>query len=433
MPTRLRRVVFGKQGSWIFNRLRRVFIQATTCRGILCCMRREKTGGAKAGRNFWQRFFDVRLRPELRELYSFQLFFAFASALVTIFEPVFFYQQGIDFPLIALYYAVHYSLYVVLLPLGGKFAARFGLERSLALSLPIFIAYFLALAAMPDWPSLFWVALGLLTVHKIFYWPAYYAEFSKYGDQLNRGTELSWMLGLTTGIGILGPLFGGIIAVYAGFPVLFLVAAGVTILASLPLLRTQEEFAPVTFAYSAPWRIIGAARHRGMVVAMLGKGEELVDMFFWPLFMFIILGSADRLGFTASFSLALASLFGFFIGEMSDRFPRRRVIQFNLPFLLLAHLFRVIAVTPLRVVLTELLARLSTVGVLLPLSSHLYAQGRRYGALTYSIAFEIMLAYSKALMAWVLVGLFLWLEPGGAFTAAFVLAGLLGLLYGKIR
>src|SRR5688572_2294728 len=105
-----------------------------------------------------QRFFAIHPRRQLRELYIFSVFFAFANSLILIFEPVFFYQLDMPLWLISGYYALHYALYLLLLPLGGMFAARFGLERSLAVSMPLFVTYFLTLAAMSARPGLFWVA-----------------------------------------------------------------------------------------------------------------------------------------------------------------------------------------------------------------------------------------------------------------------------------
>ncbi|MBI3251357.1 MAG: hypothetical protein HYZ62_00425, partial [Candidatus Andersenbacteria bacterium] len=123
--------------------------------------------------------FTVHLRAEMKELYMFSLLFSFASALILIFEPIFFYKEGFTLSQIAMYYAVHYVLYALLLPVGAKFAARFGLERSLTFSLPIFVLYFLALAAVASVQWFFWVAVALLTLHKILYWPAYHAYLAK--------------------------------------------------------------------------------------------------------------------------------------------------------------------------------------------------------------------------------------------------------------
>ena len=125
--------------------------------------------GSSTLAHFSRSMFGLNLRDELKELYLFSLLFSFAYSLVIIFEPVFFYQTGFSLSFIALYYAMHYILYIFLLPLGGMFAARFGFERSISLSLPLFVLYFLSLTIVPDHNWMVFVAVVLLTLHKTFY------------------------------------------------------------------------------------------------------------------------------------------------------------------------------------------------------------------------------------------------------------------------
>lgn len=371
----------------------------------------------------------INLRAELKELYIFSLLFSFASALITVFEPVFFYKEGFSLSSIALYYALHYTLYIFLLPLGGKFAARFGLERSISFSLPVFIVYFLVLALLPKWPQLYWVAIPLLTIHKIFYWPAFHAEFTKFGDTHNRGTEISWMTVLKYGVGISGPLIGGFVAYLFGFPILFLMAATLVLLSAVPLLRTRERYRPVHYPYSAPWRIIISRRYRNMTLAMLGMGENLIDLVFWPVFMFIILGSTEQLGIVASINLAVMTVLSFFVGEMSDRLPRRTVLRMYLPFMIVGYLFRPLAGTVKSAALTDTLNRMAFAGVNIPMLHRLYVQGKPAGALRYTVAFEVVLSISKALTAFALAIVFAFVLPYTGFTVAFVTAAVLALFY----
>ncbi len=376
--------------------------------------------------------FAVRLRPELKELYYFSLIYAFAYSLISVFEPVFFYKEGFSLSFIALYYGIHYSLYTLLLPLGGMFAARFGLERSLAVSLPIFVMYFLTLAAIPSRPELVWLAIALLTAHKIFYWPAYHAYFAKFGDAHNRGTELSWMNFVKSGVGILGPATGGFIALYFGFPTLFVVAALFLLASSWPLLQTPEHYRIASFQYATPWRIIVDRRWRNMTLAMMGMGENLIDMVFWPLFMFIILGSTGRLGLVSSLTMAVLTLVSFIIGEMADRFPRRHIIKLHLPFMMIGMLFRPLAGSGLQVLLTDTLNRMAHAGVHLPLVYRLYVQSRQTSIIGYMVAFETALALTKAIVAFGLAALFAWLLPYTAFTITFILAAVFALMYARL-
>lgn len=379
--------------------------------------------------SFLHRFFAVHPRPELRELYIFSVLFSFANSLIIIFEPVFFYQQGISLAVISLYFGLHYSLYALVLPLGGKFAARFGLERSLALATPLFVVYFLMLAVLPIWPGLFWVSWIVLTMFKTLYWPAYHAEVSRYGDSSNRGTEISWLFALNRGVGALGPMIGGLVAVHFGFPALFVLAAGFALFASVPLLRTRERFRVQFFAYTGPWKIILSRRFRGARLTMIGWVENYVDLVFWPVFMFIVLGGVDLLGYIATLNILIMTLLGFFIGEVSDRFSRRRVMRFHVSFMVLGYLFRPLALGPWRILLTDSLSKASLIGVRIPQWYHFYSKGKQQGPLKYVVALELTLAIAKAGAAFALAVVFLVMTPFAAFTTAFLMAAVFSLLY----
>lgn len=374
--------------------------------------------------------FKVNLRPELRELYYFSLLFSFAYALILIFEPVFFYKEGFSLSFISLYYAIHYTLYILLLPLGGKFASRFGLERSLSFSLPFFVAYFLVLASIPSNHNLVWLAIPLLTLHKIFYWPAFHANFAKFGDSKNRGTELSWMRGLRFGIGILGPLIGGFVAAAYGFPALFILTSILVLISSFPLLRTKERYRVSTFRYSDAWKIVISRRYRNMTKSMVGMGENYIDMVFWPIFLFIILGSTDRLGILSSVTIAVMTIMSFFIGELSDRMPRSSVIKMHVPFMMLGHLFRPIAFTVPAVFLTDTLSKMAFAGVNLPLTYKLYTQSNTTSILRYMVAFEMALSVVKALAALLIAIVFFYVAlPYIGFVITFSLAAFFALFY----
>ncbi len=377
----------------------------------------------------WTNMFITRLRPEMKELYGFSLLYSFAFALITILEPVFFYKEGFSLSFIALYYALHYTVYAGVLPLGGKFASRFGLERSLTLSLPLFVAYFLVLAAVPSNHDLIWLAIVFLTCQKIFYWPAFHTSLAKFGQSGNRGTELSWLRVLSFAGTILGPLIGGFVARYFGFPVLFIFTAVVVLFSAIPLLKTKEKYRPGHFSYLDPWKIIISRQYRNMTVAMAGMGEDLINLVYWPIFLFIVLGSTDRLGLISSLTIAVMTLMSFFVGELSDRFPRQYILRLHIPFLVLSHLFRPLTATPIQAVLTDMLAKVSYTGVNIPMLYRLYVQGQRAGLLRYMVAFETVLAIAKALTAFMLVVVFAVLLPYPAFMFTFAAAAVLALLY----
>lgn len=377
-------------------------------------------------------WFVSRARPELKEVYWFSAFFSFATALITIFEPVFFYKEGFGVATIALYYGLHYSLYLVLLPLGGKFVARFGVERGLVSAVPVFIAYFLTLAALPQTRELFWVAWVILAVYKTLYWPAYYTAFTRFGTASNRGTEVSMGLTLQLGAGVLGPAVGGTIAAQFGFPVLFLCTSAVALLSAVPLLKTRERYSVQEFAYSAPLQVIQGREHRRMVVSTFGWVEDLVNLVFWPVFAFLVLGGVAELGIVASLSVLLVSLIAVALGEVSDRYPARSLIGWLAPVLLVSYLLRSLAVAAWHVLFANMFALSADMGVKIPFWKHLYSRAKQVGTLRYTVAFEMVLAFSKAAAAFAFAGVFFVLPLPSAFIIVFIVAGVFALLYTRL-
>lgn len=389
----------------------------------------------------WRSTLRIHPKRQLLEMYHFLTLFSFASSLVAVFEPVFFYQLHYPLWQIAGYYAVHYTIYALALPLGGKFMARFGFERSLALSTPVFVLYFLALAALPQSPIFFWVAALLLTTHKTLYWPAFNAEFSRYGDGKNRGKEMSWMSFVTTGVGVIAPMIGGIVIAHWDFSTLFVISALSVMVAGFPLLRTKEHVQRSVFAYAEPWKMIVSSTHRRLMVSMVGMVENLVDLVFWPIFLFIILANsefvlnvlhmtgAEALGYITAITVLLMSIIGFFIGEIQDKFSSRKILQLHLPFLMLSYLFRPISGTLIGIFLTSTLSRLAYIGVHIPMFALLYARGKRFGPLRYGVAMELALVVSKAVSAWILVAVFYFFLPYTAFLISFLMAAGFSALY----
>ena len=273
------------------------------------------------------------------------------------------------------------------------------------------------------------MAVVFLTAHKMFYWPAYHSYFARLGDSHNRGTELSWMSVLRYGVGVAGPVVGGIIATNFGFPVLFLVTAGTIFLSAWPLLRTRERYSVRSFEYAQPWRVIFSRKYRNMSYAMLRMGENLIDLVYWPIFMVIALGTAERVGIITSLSTAVMALFGFIVGEAADRYSGRKVLRAFLPITILGYMFRSFAGVARFVLPIDVFNKVGFAGVNLAMTYQLYVSAKRPGYLAYATAFELVLSIAKATTAIALMAVFIFLPANVAFPVVFLSAGVLSLFY----
>lgn len=384
-------------------------------------------------RRFISSLFIFRPRKELKELYGFSLLYSFASSLILIFEPIFFYSEGFSLAQIALYYAAHYAIYFLLLPLGTKFAGKFGMERSLSVSMPIFVVYFLLLASMSNAPWIFYLSWIILAVFKTFFWPAYNAEISKFGDKNNRGTEISWFYAVKMGVGVLGPVIGGFVVSVFGFPTLFIITAAMALFAAVPLLKTKENYRPRKIKYGEPWKIVTKSKDKTLRWGMIGWGSHLVNSVYWPIFMFILLsGATDLIGILVSVNVLVMTMLGFFIGEMSDRYSRKKIIKLNIPFFVISSLIRPLSNTTGNIWLADMLGKAAYIGVDIPMWHRLYSKAQSNSHIKYATAIEMVICVYKGITALALAAIFSLTLPYTGFLLAFALAGLLTIFYIKI-
>lgn len=383
--------------------------------------------------NFLKNMFAARPKRQIRELYIFLLLFSLAASLITVFEPVFFWQQGFAMWQIAMYYTIHYALYAILMPLGAKFAAHFGFERSLIVSTPAFVAYFLILAALPKEPGLFWVAIVVLTLFKIFFWPAYHASFSTYSDAKNEGTEQSWVRMIQYSAAIVGPAIGGLLAANFGFSVMFTVLASIIALAGFSLLRTNEHDGHHDFSYREPWKVLSRKKNQNLLWSSLGWIENLIYLAVWPVFVFIALNSLSSLGLVASLGAAMATLWGFAVGEISDRLSAKKSLKYFSPFVAVSYAWRAFSVTPWQIIVGDVFSRMATVSFSIPFLSRLYRQGKASDPLTHVTAFEMALSLSKCAGGLALMIIFFYAPSMYVgFLLSFLLAAVSSLLYQKV-
>ncbi len=376
-------------------------------------------------------YFSKHPTHELRELYWSVGIMDFATAAVALFEPIYLYTRGYSIRHILLFYAAVYFGYILLIPVGGRIAARFGFEHSILYSQFAFIAYYLALFALPYAPWLIFIAPVIFAVQKSLYWPAYHADFATFSVREQRGREVSGYLTLNAVVTILGPLFGGLVLNTFGFGVLFGIVAALFLASTRPLLKLKEVYDPAPFSYAKYWKLLWKPSHRRSAVAYFGFAEELVALVLWPIFTYLAVSQFSELGALIAVSTLITSLVVLLIGKMSDRNASIDVLRFGSIAASVVWVLRtLISLTPLRLVLLDAAGRTSKSAVVIPLLAMTYEHGVREDPLAIAVYFEQSLAIGKFLVA---ILLFFLAGVANVWTAAFIVAAASSLLYGLLK
>lgn len=380
-------------------------------------------------------FFAQRLTNEVKELYSSTLILDLAVAAIFIFEPVFlflFFSRSHDFntalKFVFIFYLAIYFFYLWLMPLGAKFAKRFGCERSIAVGTIFIVAFYLSLYTIEFSAYLIFLPVAFDVLCKVFYWPAYHGNFTRFSVEKERGREVSNLTVLISVVGILGPLLGGLILKFFDFNVLFIVVAILILVSNIPMLITKEKFAPANFSYFACYPRLFKKENRREFFAYLGFGEELVVLLIWPIFIYLVVGDFLNLGLISSASVFLTTVVFLYIGRLADKKDRRTVARFGAIFYFFSWLLRLLARTTLGVFLVDAYSRLSEQTVKIPLTAKLYSEAQASAdPMKKIVFFEMTLVIGKIiaiLLALLLLQIF---SPG--WNAIFILSGLMSLFY----
>jgi len=376
-------------------------------------------------------YFSKHPSHELKELYFSVGIMDFATSAVALFEPIYLWTRGYSFAQIAMFYGVVYLLYTILLPLGGRIAARFGFEHSILTSQFAFILYYVTLFALPQFSWLIYVAPLLFAIQKSLYWPAYHADFTIFSAREQRGQEISGVLTVSAVATILGPIFGGIILKTLGFGPLFLIVAILFLASTRPLLKLKEIHDTAPFSYSKYWKLLWKPTHRRSALAYFGYAEELVALVFWPIFLYLTVSEYSELGLLVGAATFGTMLLVLGIGKLTDRSPKPRVLSFgSIAMGAIWFIRTVVSLTPFRLFLLDAVGRTGKNTVTVPLMSMTYEHGIREDPLAIAVYFEQSLAIGKLIICGILIGVAA-LAPSitATFQIAFFLAGLASLLY----
>ncbi|HTK59820.1 MAG TPA: MFS transporter [Candidatus Baltobacteraceae bacterium] len=383
-----------------------------------------------AFRDVFERFVATHASKEMKRLMSATVLLDFALAAIGLFEPIYLYTLHWSLASISFFYFAVYALTFLILPIGARFAGRVGFRHSILFSTPFLIAYYLALYAIPRHPIFIVFAVVAYALQKCLYWPGFDSEMAASGHDGERGREISNLTSLTSMAAILGPSFGGVLLGAYGFTIGFAVTGLMMLVSNLPLLSMPPERARDGLPYLAAIKRVFAKEHRGFTTALMGFGEEYVSMIIWPIFLYVTLRGFAATGVVVSISIMLSTLAILFIGRLSDLQSRHAVLRTGSFFTAFSWIVRPLLTGATGVLFGDFFYRVSRTLLGIPLVALVYERAGKGPLLERVALYEMGVFFGKA--AIMLLGTAMALLLPGNFTAFFVLAALVSLLYSRL-
>ena len=313
---------------------------------------------------------------QTKELFVSNIIINLALAMVQIFEPIYLFKLDYSIRQIALFYLAVYFLYFFALPLGAKFANKHGYEKGMFLGSVLYIPFYLSLFLITRFSFMFYIAIFFYVLQKMFYWPAFHGNFSHNSADKEEGREISSASVSSSLMFIVGPIVGGILIQYFGFPVLFIVASVLFFISNVPMLLTKEKFTKRNFRYSFILKDIFKKSNLKNLFSTIGYAEELVLMVFWPIFMMYMINSYEKIGVLSGISSFIMLIATLYIGRLCDRRDKKYVLRFSSFFYAFTWIAKIFARSIFPIFAFDTIAKTSKSGIDVSMRSIVYEGGR---------------------------------------------------------
>jgi len=237
------------------------------------------------------------------------------------------FQRGIL--LIAFtYFLIRFLTVILSIPIA-QIISKIGLERGLSVGAILYTLMTLALFFATKNPLFIFVVSVIDGFQIPFFWSSYHTIFSRNALKSNVGKDLGFVNTLINLVAMVSPAIGGMIITTFGFQALFIVGLGISLIAIFFTFKMKNEKIKdeVSFKEFSAW--IGEKRYKRLALSFFGKYINDATLVVWPLYVMILLGSVEKVGFLYTTSIFLAMILSFFIGSYLDKVKKARK-----PFLL---------------------------------------------------------------------------------------------------
>ncbi len=276
--------------------------------------------------------FAFQKTKNLQYLYAIRLVRELANQLMIFFLPLYFFnlrfsfmgrfglsglQEGIFN--VAIFYLLTYLVcFIFAIPIS-KILIRHGISYGFLLGHLFYCLFILFLYLSKQNPYLVLSAAIINGLQINFFWNSYHYFLSKNSYKTKIGTNLGLINFLLNLLAMTAPAFGGLIIVTLGYEVLFLISlviilGGVIFSILLDNVKVQDN---VSLQEFATW--LKEPGFRRLAVSFSGRYFNDASISLWTLYMFILLGNTEGVGYFYSLSLFLALFISYGAGSFIDK------------------------------------------------------------------------------------------------------------------
>lgn len=311
---------------------------------------------------------------ELSELYISHAIRCFAIAMICVFEPIYlFLHFDKSFSKVLFYFAAIFLLYGIFVPFGAKMMTKLGVKKAMLWSIPFIFLYYVVLWQI-NFSILFpFLAIILKFIYSLFYWPAYHVDVARFSQKEFRGEQIGISTVVYNLASVIAPFIGGLLVFKLGFPVLFIVVLILLLTSTLPLFFSKEIHETYRDSYEKVFKQIFSKKFYKEAIAFSAYGFDAgVNMFIWPIFMFVLAINYESMGLITSGALFLSLIFALYVGKLVDRLNRKKLLRIGSFLTAVAWFLKTFVSTPFNAFLAHSMYRFAFVSSDIPFRAIMY-------------------------------------------------------------
>lgn len=273
---------------------------------------------------------------ELKTLFVARLLRSIGLHFDTFFMPLFLYQLGVKFQpfeitpfqngmiLLGMYFIFErISIFFLTLPVS-KIIVKLGMRNSMIASQLLYCVVLGLYLLVQQNPIYLLLVVVIEGVRLPLFWCSYYSLFSSNAYYKRMGESVGTVEFFSRLLQAAIPAISGIIIVQWGFSYLFHISLffqGLSILA-LFFVREQVNVSVPTLIELKSW--LKEPQFRLFTVSQIGQYAASAMQGLWPLFVLLLIGTADKVGFLYFIVFFVSLLLSYFAGWYVDHYRSRR-------------------------------------------------------------------------------------------------------------
>ncbi len=288
----------------------------------------------------------------LISLYSGKLLLDFGISIFSLFLPIFLFKTYNNINFVILYFVATSLGYFIILPFGARLMNIIGLKNSIFVSIILRAFYFWVFFNFLKDPLLYSIlAIILVILIRSLFWLPFHTEAAELSDKKSRGKQFGIILSIASFLGIIAPMIGGLVLENYSFATLAILGLLSTVISLIPfffLPPLKEEY---TWTFKETLQYFFHPFNRNMVVAYMSDGlANIVQLIFWPLFIFILLDEKyQAVGYITAAIILTGVILRLFIGQLLDKFNKTKLVKVGTILNSTAWLLKVAVVSTLQI------------------------------------------------------------------------------------